>query len=79
MGSGSLRELYLLKKIAFGGVYVTDPVVPTFWGPQLTATGQKCATVAGLHNKMQFYKGRMQSGMYSGTLSFYTYIHSYAS
>ena len=37
MGSGSLRELLVLEKIAFGRVYVTDPVVPTFWGPELTA------------------------------------------
>ena len=45
MGSGSLRELLVLKKIAFGGVYVTDPVVPTFCEPKLTAWGQKCVTV----------------------------------
>ena len=37
MGSGSLRELLILEKIAFGGVYVTDPVVPTFSDPKLTA------------------------------------------
>ena len=37
MGCGLLRELYLLDKIAFGGVYVTDPVVPTVLGPKLTA------------------------------------------
>ena len=41
MGSGSLRELLVLEKIAFGGVYVTDPVVPTFWGPQLTPRGPR--------------------------------------
>ena len=45
MGSGSLRELLVLEKIAFGGVYVTDPVVPTFSGPQLTARCRKCAAV----------------------------------
>ena len=45
MGSGSLRELLMLKKIAFGGVYVTDPAVPTFLRPQLTAWGQKCGTL----------------------------------
>ena len=28
----------MLKKIAFGGVYVTDPVVPTFSDPKLTAS-----------------------------------------
>ena len=37
MGSGLLRELQLLENIAFGGVYVTDPVVPTVLGPKLTA------------------------------------------
>ena len=36
MGSGSLRELLMSEKIAFGGVYVTDLVVPTFLGPKLT-------------------------------------------
>ena len=48
MGSGSLRELPVLQKIAFGegGVYVTDPVVPTFCAPKLTARGQKCVTAA---------------------------------
>ena len=55
MGSGSLRELLMLEKIAFffffgggGGVYVTDPVAPTFSGPQLTAWGPKCVTVEQL-------------------------------
>ena len=37
MGSGSPRELLVLKKIALGGAYVTDPVVPTFSDPKLTA------------------------------------------
>ena len=46
MGSGSPRELLVLQKIAFGGVYVTDPVVPTFCEPKLTARGQGCVTVA---------------------------------
>ena len=45
MGSGSPRELLVLEKIALGGVYVTDPVVPTFSGPKLTPWDQKCATV----------------------------------
>ena len=46
MGSGSPRELLVLEKIAFGGgVYVTDPVVPTFCAPKLTARSQKCVTV----------------------------------
>ena len=36
MGSGSLRELLVLEKIGYGGVYVTDPVVPTFCRPKLT-------------------------------------------
>ena len=46
MGSGSLRELLILEKIGYGGVYVTDPVLPTFCEPKLTARGQKCVTVA---------------------------------
>ena len=46
MGSGSLRELLVLEKIGYGGVYVTDPVVPTFCEPKLTARGQGCVTVA---------------------------------
>ena len=37
LGSGSLRELLMLEQIAWGGVYVTDPVVPTFLDPKLTA------------------------------------------
>ena len=45
MGSGLLRELLILEKIGYGGVYVTDPVVPTFCEPKLTARGQKCETV----------------------------------
>ena len=45
MGSGSLRELLILEKIGYGGVYVTDPVVATLSGPQLTAWGQKCDVV----------------------------------
>ena len=45
MGSGSLRELLVLEKIAFGGVYVTDPVVPTFSAPKPTVWLQECATV----------------------------------
>ena len=39
MGSGSPRELLVLEKIGFGGVYVTDQVVPTFSGPELTPGG----------------------------------------
>ena len=65
MGSGWLRELQLLEKIVFffgGGGYVTDPVVATFPGPNLTGWGQKWATVANLHKQMQSYKGKMQSG-----------------
>ena len=46
MGSGSLRELLVLEKIGYGGVYVTDPVVPTFCEPKLTAGAPKCVTVA---------------------------------
>ena len=45
VGSGSLRELKLLEKITFGGVYVTDPVVPTFMEPKLTPRIQECVTV----------------------------------
>ena len=45
MGSGSLRELLVLEKIGYGGVYVTDPVVATFSGPELTPWGQPCVTV----------------------------------
>ena len=46
MGSGLLRELLMLEKIAFGGgIYVTDPVVPTVSGPKLTAWDQECDTV----------------------------------
>ena len=52
VGSGSLRELLVLEKIAFGGVYVTDPVVPTFLRPNLTAWIRECATVGGM-SKMQ--------------------------
>ena len=48
MGSGSPRELLVLEKITFGGVYVTDPVVPTFLEPKLTARGQTCVTVEKL-------------------------------
>ena len=44
MGCGLLRELLLLKKSTFGGVYMTDPVVPTFSGPELTPGGcQVCS------------------------------------
>ena len=28
-----VAQLLVLKKITFGGVYVTDPVVPSFLGP----------------------------------------------
>ena len=45
MGSGLRRELELVKKFAFEGVYVTDPVVATFSGPELTERGEKCATL----------------------------------
>ena len=34
------QHLVLEKDYSFffwGGVYMTDPVVPTFWGPELTA------------------------------------------
>ena len=62
MGSGSLRELLVLEKIAFGGVYVTDPVVATFWGPELTAWSQKWATVGSMSKHMPSYKRQMQIG-----------------
>ena len=45
MGSGLLRELLILEKIGYGGVYVTDPFAPTFSEPKLTPWGQQCATV----------------------------------
>ena len=48
MGSGSPRELLVLEKITLGGVYVTDPVVPTFWGPKVTPWDQTCVTVGKL-------------------------------
>ena len=48
MGSGSPRELLVLEKIAFGGVYVTDPVVATFLDPKVTPWDQKCVTVEKL-------------------------------
>ena len=51
MGSGLLRELLILEKIAFGGVYVTDPAVPTVSGPKLTAWDQECVTVGNMHKK----------------------------
>ena len=60
MGSGSLRELLILEKIAFGGVYATDPVVPTFLGPKLTGWMQGCVTVHNRRNKMQSYKRHVQ-------------------
>merc|ERR1711963_1091023 len=41
MGSGSPRELLVLEKVACGGVYATDPVVPTFSGPELTPRGPR--------------------------------------
>ena len=58
MGSGLLRELQFLKKITFGGVYVTDPVVATFSGPELTDRAQERVTVADLFEKVQFYDVR---------------------
>ena len=60
MGSGSLRELLVLEKIAFGGVYVTDPVVPTFSGPQLTARCRKCAAVGISLKKKHSYSSAVQ-------------------
>ena len=51
MGSGLLRELLILEKIAIGGVYVTDPAVPTVSGPKLTAWDQECVTVGNMHKK----------------------------
>ena len=52
MGCGLLRELQFLKKITFGGVYMTDPVVPTFSGPQLTGGCLKCVTAELLPPKV---------------------------
>ena len=60
IGSGLLRELQLLKKIAFGGVYVTDPVVPTFSEPKLTLWIQECVTVNNWHTKIQSYNNQMR-------------------
>ena len=48
MGSGLLRELLILEKIGYGGVYVTDPVVATFLDPKVTPWDQKCVTVEKL-------------------------------
>ena len=50
------------KKIAFEGVYVTDPVVATFSGPELTDWGEKCATLHSVKNQHAFYKREMQCG-----------------
>ena len=53
MGSGLLRELYLVEKIGFVGVYVTDPAVATFSGPELTDRAQGRVTVAEPFEKVQ--------------------------
>ena len=62
MGRGCLRELQFSKKIAFEGVYVTDPVVATFSGPELTEWGETCATLHSVKNQHAFYKREMQCG-----------------
>ena len=62
MGSGLLRELYLLEEIASGWVYVTDPAVATFSGTELTDRAQECVTVAKLFEKVQSYQRHMQIG-----------------
>ena len=59
-----------MKKITFGGVYVTDPVVPTFLDPKLTPWDQKCVTVE---------KPVVYTYTYSYTYSYsYTYTYTYA-
>ena len=40
-----------MEKIGSGGVYVTDPAVATFSGPELTDRAQECVTVAKLFEK----------------------------
>ena len=60
MGSGSLRELLILEKIGYGGVYVTDPVVPTHWGPELMAEAPPCVTVDNSEKRVQSYKRQTQ-------------------
>ena len=35
-----------MEKIGSGGVYVTDPAVATFSGPELTDRAHECGTVA---------------------------------
>ena len=59
MGSGLLRELLILEKIGYGGVYVTDPVVPTFFEPKLTDWIQECVTVDNSLKKFQSYNSHM--------------------
>ena len=44
-----------MEKIGSGGVYVTDPAVATFSGPELTDRAQERVTVADLFEKVQFY------------------------
>ena len=67
MGSGSLRELLVLEKIAFGGVYVTDPVLATFLDPKLTLWSQKCVTVEARHAHRKI---KLLTVMHSGTSAF---------
>ena len=40
-----------IGKDCLGGVYVTDPVVPTVSGPKLTARDQECVTVCKMHKR----------------------------
>ena len=44
------------------GVYVTDPAVATFLGPELTDRAQECAIVAKPFEKVQSHKRQMQIG-----------------
>ena len=46
-----------MEKIGIVGVYVTDPAVATFSGPELTDRVQERVTVADLFEKVQFYHG----------------------
>ena len=56
MGWGLLCELQILKTTTFGRVYMTDPVVSTFWGPRLTSWAQESVTLHNRENKLQSYK-----------------------